>query len=322
MTWVEVSLAVPPEQVETAAEIFRRFCYGGVAIEEPILPDPGGEGYAVAAGAPWTVKGYLPVDSRVGLRTFHLRRALLRAGFEPFRERTVQEEDWANAWKAFFHPLRVGHCLVVKPAWERYTPEPGDVLLELDPGMAFGTGTHPTTRLCLAALERHLQRGWTVLDLGTGSGILAIAAAKLGAEAVLALDTDPIAVDAARHNVALNHLDGRVTVVRGSIDHPAVAGVGPVDLLVANLTAGLLLDLAREMVPAVRPGGLLVVSGLLVEREAEVRARFADLGCTALESEREEGWCALVLRGPGAVTDPAVLGLYGKPPPPPLRFEA
>lgn len=322
MTWLEVRLAVSADQADAAAEVFRRFCYGGVAVEEPVVPDPEGEIYAPAAGLPWVVKGYLPVGRGVGLRQYHLRRALAASvASGDFLMRRVEEEDWATAWKAYFKPLRVGRGLVVRPAWEAYDPEPGDVVLDLDPGMAFGTGAHATTRLCLAALERKLQRGRAVLDLGTGSGILAIAAAKLGAEAVLALDTDPIAVTAAQRNVALNGLSDKITLAQGSLDHPAVERFGPADLIVANITAASLLDLAPGIVAALRPGGVLILSGVLAERQGEVSARFGALGCSLEDAEQDEDWCALVLRASGAITDPAVLGRYGKPPQPPLRGE-
>ncbi|MCX6021138.1 MAG: 50S ribosomal protein L11 methyltransferase [Chloroflexi bacterium] len=300
-TWVEVSLATLPEQVEAVSDILARYCYGGVAVDEPIAPDPGGDGYTYIEGAPFTVKGYLPGGRGVNLRKRALQRALERAGYEPFRERTVQEQDWANAWKPFFKPVRIGNSIVVRPTWEPFEPLPGDVVIDLDPGMAFGTGTHPTTQLCLALLEQHPPRGQRVIDLGTGSGILSVAALKLGAAALLALDTDPLAVDAARANLRANGLDpAQHPVYHGSIDHAAAQAFAPADLLLGNLTANVLLMLVSGMVRSVRPGGLLILSGIIEGRDSEVAARFEAEGCRLIERRQEGDWLALVLTAPDA----------------------
>lgn len=295
--WIEVSLVVPPEQVEQASDVLARYCYGGVAVDAPIIPDPGGDGYTLPPHAPYTVKGYLPGGRGINLRRRHVLRALERAGFEPFRERTVYDEDWASTWKAFFKPQRVGKSIVIRPTWEEFAPEPGDVVIDLDPGMAFGTGTHATTRLCLALIEQYIRAGDRVLDLGTGSGILAVAALKLGAAAVLGLDTDALAVDAARANLATNGFPpDKAPMLRGSIDHPNAIAFAPVDLLLGNLTANILLELADGMVQAVRPGGRLILSGIISEREDAVAERFVALGCIETVHQQEGDWHAFLFR--------------------------
>ena len=171
--------------------------------------------YELAAAPPPStviVKTYLPLDGTAGEAQRRLEEGLWHLGqIYPIPDpviRELAEEDWAEAWKQQYHLLRVGRRIVIVPAWEAYAPAPGEVVIRLEPGMAFGTGLHPTTRLCLEALEAHLAPGCTVLDVGTGSGVLAIAAAKLGARSVLALDADPVAVSVARENVALNGVAG------------------------------------------------------------------------------------------------------------------
>ncbi|MBI2912591.1 MAG: 50S ribosomal protein L11 methyltransferase, partial [Chloroflexi bacterium] len=209
--WLEVAVEVAGIDSDLAADVLRQACPGGVAIEPAHRLDPAGDTYVVDGDAPALVKGYLPT----GPDSARLRRSLrLALGFAPLqqpprwrRARRLREEDWRHSWKRYFRPQRIG-SLVVKPSWTRYSLRGGaqtggrlpETVIEIDPGMAFGTGQHPTTAMCLRALQALVRRGDRVLDLGAGSGILAIAAAKLGAGSVLALDVDPLAVRAARQN--------------------------------------------------------------------------------------------------------------------------
>jgi ribosomal protein L11 methyltransferase len=218
--------------------------------------------------------------------------------------RPVHEEEWASAWKSHFPVLRVGRRLVIRPTWRRHRAQTDDVVLALDPGMAFGTGLHPTTRLCLAGLERWadegLIEGARVLDVGCGSGILAIAAARLGARSAHGVDTDPNAVDATRANARRNRVARRVSAVRGSV--PSVDGrgaaPGPFDLVLANLIASLLTDLAEPLAASVTPGGRLLASGIFIDREAQVTHAFGAAGLRIVRRDQETDWVLLDVERP------------------------
>jgi ribosomal protein L11 methyltransferase len=214
------------------------------------------------------------------------------------RTRLVSDTDWADAWKALFPVQRVGRRLVIRPTWRRHRVAPGDVVLALDPGMAFGTGLHPTTRLCLAALEGLADDGRLtgahVLDVGCGSGILAIAAVRLGAVAAIGVDTDPIAVEATRANARRNGLGRRIEAREGSLPSHAP----PFDVVVANLVAGVLVPLATPLRDELRPGGTLLASGIFVDRETDVSAAFEAAGLALTGRSAEGDWVALAARRP------------------------
>ncbi len=206
---------------------------------------------------------------------------------------SVADEDWSENWKKYYKPFRIGTHLVVKPTWEPYAPEPDDLMIELDPGMAFGTGTHETTNMCMQLLEKHLSDGMRVMDVGTGSGILAIAAAKLGAKDVLAIDIDPDAVKVARENVVLNKADGRVRVVKGDL----VKGEAmPCELAVANIVADAICMLAGPLTRHLVRGGLLICSGIIREREQDVLAAAKAAGYQVADRLEKGEWVALCLK--------------------------
>jgi ribosomal protein L11 methyltransferase len=210
----------------------------------------------------------------------------------------VYEADWADAWKAYFPVQRVGRRLVIRPTWRRHRAGPGEVVIALDPGMAFGTGLHPTTRLCLAALEDLADdgrlAGARVLDVGCGSGILAIAALGLGAASALGVDTDPVAVEATIANARRNRSGRRIRAREGSLPSDAP----PFDVVLANLVAGVLVSLAAPLRRELRPGGTMVASGIFVDRETEVRAAFEAAGLVVEARSGEGDWVALVARRP------------------------
>jgi ribosomal protein L11 methyltransferase len=313
-TWLELSVEVDPEAVEAVSEILSRAAAGGVSVEVPFeLVDEGLAARPVADGAA-ILRAYLPaIDGEAARRAIaevEERLGHLQAfGLRPIGElevRPVHEEDWAAAWKQHFPVMRVGRHIVIRPTWRRHRAAADDVVLALDPGMAFGTGLHPTTRLCLAGVERWaeagLVKGARALDVGCGSGILAILAARLGAASVLAIDTDPIAIDATVANARRNRVARTIWARRGSLP---VEG-GPFDLVTANLIASLLVTLAAELAAAIRPGdgsagsgGRLLAGGIFIDREPEVRRAFAAAGLRVVGREVEGEWVALDLERPG-----------------------
>jgi ribosomal protein L11 methyltransferase len=251
------------------------------------------------------VRGYLAaLDAAVARRGIERARTelghLQAFGLRPIGEletRLIHEEDWADAWKSHFPVLRIGRRLVIRPTWREHQPAPDDVVLALDPGMAFGTGLHPTTRLCLAALEDladagHL-RAARVLDVGSGSGILSVAAGLLGATSVVAVDTDPIAVESTRANAQLNGFGDLVDARCGSVSPTA----GQFGVVLANLIASLLVDLAPALRQSVAVGGRLVAGGIFIDREAEVVDAFARVGLRVVGRSTETDWVALVAVG-------------------------
>jgi ribosomal protein L11 methyltransferase len=295
--WTEVVLRVLPDAVEDVAGLLQEVTGAGVVIEpaiEALGPD---EGYILDEQAPLILRAYFygPVaaSQRAGLR-----RRLRSAGLVPslaasLTWRTVREEDWAESWKTNYNVERVGR-IVIRPAWRDYEPQPGDVVVSLDPGMAFGTGQHPTTRMCLAAMQDRLRPGDDVLDLGSGSGILAVAAVALGAKACLAIDTEEQAVDASLANAALNGFEARIPVCGGSIE--AVPAGHTYDLVLANINAATIINLARPMHDVTKPKGVLIVSGIIAERLPACEDALTAAGL-AIEQRLEEGeWRALVLR--------------------------
>jgi ribosomal protein L11 methyltransferase len=286
------------EAVEAVSEILSRATDGMVAVEAPFDLVDEGLGARVDPTRPVTVRAYMAAQ-HAGDAVDRARRDLghLQAfGLRPIGEletRLVHEEDWAEAWKSHFPVLRVGRRLVIKPTWREHEATPDDVVTALDPGMAFGTGLHPTTRLCLAAIEELADGGGLagkrVLDVGCGSGILGIAAARLGANSVLGVDTDPIAVEATEANAALNGLVGSVTARRGTLP---TAG-GPFDVVLANLIATLLVDLSSELRESTVTGGRLIASGIFVDREGEVESAFGRAGLPVVSRWQETDWVAL-----------------------------
>ncbi|EGO63308.1 50S ribosomal protein L11 methyltransferase [Acetonema longum] len=308
MKWAEISIQTTHEATEAVANIFHDIGASGVVIEDPELINSyrrsGTWEYCDIPESEDTenvvVKAYLPDDDLLDdkLRLFEHRVNELALhdidkGQGTIQRREVQDEDWALSWKNYFHPVKVGEKVVIKPSWEELEPLPDDIVVELDPGMAFGTGTHATTSMCIRALEELVkpEAGMTVFDVGTGSGVLAIVCAKLGAKMVQAVDLDTVAVRVAAENVAANHVTDRVTVLAGDL----LSGVsGKADLIVANIIA----DVIIHMLPMVREkltvGGFFVASGIIVERLADVTAAMQEQGFQMEKVIEEGGWAAIV----------------------------
>ena len=246
------------------------------------------------------VTGWFSQDEREKMTTLKDQLTDLREQSEGIDLGTLEAEikiaaddDWAEGWKRYYKPFRIGSHLLVKPTWEAYRAEEGDVIIELDPGMAFGTGTHETTNMCMILLEKYMTKEMRVMDIGTGSGILAIAAAKLGAQAVLAVDIDPDAVKVANENIARNGVSDTVTAVQGDMVRSEAI---PCDLAVANIVAGAVSVLAEPLKKYLQPGGWLLCSGIIKEREQDVLISLLDAGYAIVERLTQGEWVALCAR--------------------------
>jgi ribosomal protein L11 methyltransferase len=320
MDWLEITVDVDHEAVEAVSELLARYGYNsGVVIEPGWTPGDEGPEFSYNPQLPVRMRTYLTADDQAEAHCRQLEQALWHLGqmrpVGPLQTRILAEADWANAWKEHYQVLRVGERIVVVPSWIDYEPQADDVVLRLDPGMAFGTGLHPTTQLCLQLLERYAPTSRRMLDLGTGSAILALAAAGLGSASILALDNDPVAIEVAAENVARNQAAGQITTRVGSLGPGMRMGhwlsgdfgeTGPTtdetdepslpqfDLIAANLIARVLVILADSLKAALSPGGILISSGIIDQREPEVIAAFEAAGLRLIERFVDGEWIALV----------------------------
>jgi ribosomal protein L11 methyltransferase len=302
--WLELAVTCDAETAEPVAELFARYGFNqGVAIEESFTQDPDGDNFAVDPSGPVVVRTFLNVADTDPATIDTIRQSLwhlsrLRAiGDLVVSER--EEEDWANAWKKHYSVHRVGRNVLVKAPWHDYAPAPSEIVVELDPGMAFGTGLHPSTQLSMIAVENEVRPGDRVLDVGIGSGVLATAAALLGASAVDGVDIEPVAVRSARDNAERNGAGGIVRVAVGTVGD-GEPFQGEYDLVIANIIARVLIDLAPALIRAARPGGTLILAGIIDVKEDSVLDAFYALGLTLVRREVREDWVALVMRKPNA----------------------
>ncbi|MGC7870127.1 50S ribosomal protein L11 methyltransferase [Desulfosporosinus sp. SYSU MS00001] len=306
MDWREVAVTISAEGEEIVADLFYQLGCPGVSVDDPEILRAYIESGAwdfhdfgeVEATGTMVIKGYFPEDNELPAKLQRLDQGI-RDLLERFPNWVVQvkgislkEEDWATAWKAYFKPARIGKRFLIKPSWEHVNPEPEDIILELDPGMAFGTGTHPTTTLCLKALENIVKPGQKVFDLGTGSGILAIAAAKLGAE-VEAVDLDSVAVRVAQENVDLNHVSDKVRVLRGDL---GTVLSGQAQVVIANIIADIILMLLEDLKRILSPEGEFLASGIIEHRASDVEEGMKKAGLEILERVEDSGWILIRAR--------------------------
>lgn len=305
MQWTEISVQCDGEAAEAVAELFNRFnSRPGEGQSGAVIEVGGFDAYGELTAPVVTVRTYLPADDPERRR--QIEEGLWFLGrLYPIPEPTIRElaeEDWANAWKRHYQPTRVGQRLLIVPSWQadeldqQGLDEAGQALLPviLDPGMAFGTGLHPSTRLCMRALEQHLRPGDQVLDVGCGSGVLSITAARLGAAAILATDIDPIAVAATEENCQRNGVAALVTARAGSLPAQTEQPAGW-QVIVANILAEVIVQLlAEDMQRLLAAEGRLIVSGIIAPRAAEVETALDQAGLRLVERMTEGDWVALV----------------------------
>jgi ribosomal protein L11 methyltransferase len=299
--WLELVVECDREAVESVAELFGRYGYNeGVVIDEPFRQDRDGDNLAIDPTAPVTVRTYVAEEATDEATLEAIRSGLRNLGMiRPVSELTIerrQEEDWANSWKEHYHPVKVGHRTVVRPPWRDYEAVGDEIVVLLDPGQAFGNGTHQTTRLALQGLEKFIEPGMSVFDAGTGSGILAIAAAKLGASSVDGVDIDQVSVRTARENVHLNELSALVDLQVGSVGPGEPFTGNSYDLVLANIIARILIELNEGIVKLVKPGGVLVLSGIIEDRIEETLAVYERHGLELIDRQQEQDWLSLVYR--------------------------
>jgi ribosomal protein L11 methyltransferase len=301
MKWIAAKVIFEAENPalaeELIADLFSEFNLQGVVIEEPDLEPVEGWGEdALQRPEHFSVTGYLPDNELRAERIGQLERALsdLRTALPvtyTLEYQSIDEEDWAHSWKDYFWPEKVGKRCVVKPTWRDYSPTEDEIVIEIDPGMAFGTGTHPTTALCIGMIEAYMVPGGSFLDIGTGSGILMAAAMKLGAGEALGIDMDEVAVEIAFKNMVLNGIpEERFRVVRGDL----ASGVPkPFDLIAANILAEVIISLLDQVGAVMAEKGVLICSGIVLNQKERVIEKMVRTGFRVLAVQEKDGWVAI-----------------------------
>lgn len=288
--WFEITAQTPPALVEEVSELMRGAAPGGITVEEPVEILGPEMGFRVRGGEPVLVRAYLPSSELGAVLTEDLRRAMEGYPSVQLTARPIYEQDWAVSWREFFGVVDTGDRVVIVPTWIEHEVEPGRLAIRLDPGQAFGTGHHETTRLCLSALDELARPGMKVLDVGTGSGVLAIAAIKLGAASVEAIDIDPIAAEVGRKNCDANGIGDEVRISAGVLaeDHS-----GRYDLVLSNISTDANLRLAPIFGQVVKTGGFAILSGILSRDARRAQAAMAEHGFTLAGIRHERDWCQL-----------------------------
>ena len=271
MKWLELSLITPSEYVEPLSLIFHRYGHGGVAEETEVDYNPD-EGEVMPDNPNVILRTYIPINEFTESRKQEIQIAVALiskiADLSPLKEQIIQNNDWMNYWKNHFPMLKIGR-IIICPSWIQHAAEKDEVVIELDPGMAFGTGHHPTTKMCILEIEKLFNAGTRqrVLDIGTGSGILAMVAATLGAKSVLGIDTDPLAVTAALLNVKINKLKDKIEIIQGTTESN---NLSQYDLVVANLYSKVIIEIGHSIMSKIDRNGVVILSGIMKDKLEEV----------------------------------------------------
>jgi ribosomal protein L11 methyltransferase len=311
LKWSEISIHTTNEAVEPISNILHEAGASGVVIEDPFeltkeREDQFGEIYQLnpddypEEGV--IIKAYLPVNSFLGETVDAIKEAInnliiynIDIGINKVTISEVNEEEWATAWKKYYHPVKISERFTIVPTWEVYKPVNSDeLIIELDPGMAFGTGTHPTTVMCIQALERTVKQGDQVIDVGTGSGVLSIAAAMLGSEKTRAFDLDEVAVRSARLNIKLNKVNEAVSVAQNNLLDNVEENSA--DVVVANILAEVILRFTDDAARVVKPGGCFITSGIINAKKDLIKDDLIRAGFTIEETLVMEDWVAIIAR--------------------------
>jgi len=314
MKWLEIKVTTTTEASDAVSDVLTDLGASGVAIQDPNdirmeIERPGSLDYAndeflESLGSSTLIRAYFQegwdrgeLISQINERLDNIAR-FLDVGDRRIEFSEVDDEDWSTAWKKYYKPFHIAEDIVVKPTWEPYDLKPGEILIELDPGMAFGTGTHETTSMCAKALRKYVKSGDTVMDVGCGSGILSVIAAKLGASSVVALDIDEVAARVARENCAVNEVQPLVRVERAILSEMKREKY---DLVVANIIADVIVDISSLMPYYVKTGGIVATSGIIRERKAEVVEAYRRNGFECIETSEMGEWVAIIFKCQGSL---------------------
>ncbi len=300
--WVEVSLQVDGEAAEAIAQELQKWCHQGVSIEQVDVEAGNYDDGEVPPAESLIVRGYFPNDADGEEKRFQIERSLgfmnMMLPMPQPQWKIVADEDWADAWKKHYKPVRLGQRIVVRPLWIDVELGEDDIEIALDPGMAFGTGTHPTTQLCLEALERMVSPALDVLDLGCGSGILSIAAAKLGAINVIGVDIDQLAVDATIENAEQNGVANHIKAHRGGLE-TVITSARRYDLVVVNILAKIIMAMCDEKLgETVRPGGRAIFSGIIESQIDDVEIALRKTGLDPVARYQQGDWVLIEAKRP------------------------
>ena len=310
MKWSEITIHTTNEAIEPISNILHEAGASGVVIEDPYelskeREDQFGEIYQLnpddypEEGV--LVKAYLPINSFLGETVDAIKENInnlvlfnIDIGLNKVSIMEVNEEEWATAWKKYYHPVKISEKFTIVPTWENYNPVHSDeLIIELDPGMAFGTGTHPTTVLCIQALERIVKKGDSIIDVGTGSGVLSIAAAMLGAKSVMALDLDEVAVKSAKLNIKLNKVHEVTTVSQNNLLNGITEQA---DVIVANILAEVILRFTDDVSRLLRKDGYFIASGIILQKKEEVKDAIVASGLEIIETVQMEDWVSITAK--------------------------